>query len=188
MLNGDIVSLLFIIHICRHNTVLSVLAALWPPAWKGLTSWLSYVWCFLVWFVVFTFQYGVLGQVWYFIVSIPDRCFLLYFYLHFTSIALAKRRFSSGSTPSICPSVHPSVHNTFGVPSLCNPIFEGCWTETLFLFKMFRWRLACVVCNSKTFHFFIFKLYIMILHTMKMCTFYTMHIDKYYFHFWGVLN
>ena len=42
------------------------------PAGKGLTSWLS---CVFV-----TFPYGVLGQVWYLIVSIPDLCLLSYFY------------------------------------------------------------------------------------------------------------
>ena len=47
-----------------------------------------------------------------------------YFYLHHFS----ESRSSSGSTPSVCLfvrshvclSVHPSVRNTFGVPSLCN--------------------------------------------------------------------
>ena len=43
--------------------------ALWSPAGKGLTSWLSFVMsiCEFV-----TFQRGILGQVWYLIVSIPD--------------------------------------------------------------------------------------------------------------------
>ena len=44
---------------------------LWPPAGKGLTSWLS--------FVVSHFPIGILGQVWYLIVSIPDLCTLTYF-------------------------------------------------------------------------------------------------------------
>ena len=43
------------------------ICALWSPAGKGLTSWLS--------FVVST---GILGQVWYLIVSIPDLCTLTY--------------------------------------------------------------------------------------------------------------
>ena len=51
------------------------LAALWSPAGKGLSPWLSCVWCFLVFFV--TFPYGGLGQVCYLIVSIPDLCLLL---------------------------------------------------------------------------------------------------------------
>ena len=49
------------------------IAALWSPARKGLTSWLSCVCCFIV-FV--TFSCGVLGQVWYLIVSISDLCLL----------------------------------------------------------------------------------------------------------------
>ena len=38
---------------------------------KGLTSWLSFVVCH--------FPIGILGQVWYLIVSIPDLCTLAYF-------------------------------------------------------------------------------------------------------------
>ena len=43
---------------------------------KGLTSWLLFV-MFKCVFV--TFPCGILGQVWYLIVSIPDRCPLSYF-------------------------------------------------------------------------------------------------------------
>ena len=51
-------------------------AALWSPAWKGLTSWLS----FLMFNCVFViFLCGILGQVWYMIVSIPDLCHISYF-------------------------------------------------------------------------------------------------------------
>ena len=51
-----------------------LICALWSPAGKGLTSWLS--------FVVSSgkFPIGILGQVWYLIVSIPDLCTLSYFY------------------------------------------------------------------------------------------------------------
>ena len=49
------------------------ICALWSPAGKGLTSWLS--------FVVSDchFPIGILGQVWYLIVSIPDLSTLTYF-------------------------------------------------------------------------------------------------------------
>ena len=52
--------------------------ALWSPAGKGLTSCLSFVMsnCDVV-----TFPCGILGQVWYFIVLIPDLCHLSYFYV-----------------------------------------------------------------------------------------------------------
>ena len=52
------------------------IAALWLPAWKGLTSWLLFVMsnCDFV-----TFPCGILGQVWYLIVLIPDLCRLSYF-------------------------------------------------------------------------------------------------------------
>ena len=46
-------------------------AALWSPAGKGLTSWLSFV-VLICMFV--TFPFGILGQVWYLIVLIPDLC------------------------------------------------------------------------------------------------------------------
>ena len=54
-----------------------LIAALWSPAGKGLTSWLSFV--VLNWVVV-TFPFDILGQVWYLIVSIPDLCPLSYFH------------------------------------------------------------------------------------------------------------
>ena len=45
------------------------IAASWSPAGKGLTPWLSFV---MLNCVFVTFQCGILGQVWYLIVSIPD--------------------------------------------------------------------------------------------------------------------
>ena len=50
--------------------------ALWSPAGKGLTSWLAFVVsnCEFV-----TFPIGILGRVWFLIVSIPDLCTLTYF-------------------------------------------------------------------------------------------------------------
>ena len=53
------------------------IAALWSPAGNVLTSWLLFVMfdCVFV-----TFQCGILGQVWYLILSIPDLCHLSYFH------------------------------------------------------------------------------------------------------------
>ena len=53
-----------------------LIAALWSPVGKGLTSWLLFV-IFNCLFV--TFPCGILGQVWYLIVSITDLCPLFYF-------------------------------------------------------------------------------------------------------------
>ena len=52
------------------------ICALWSPVGKGLTSWLSFVVsnCEFV-----TFPCGILGQVWYLIVSILDHSTLTYF-------------------------------------------------------------------------------------------------------------
>ena len=52
------------------------IAALWSPAGKGLTSWLSFV---MFYCVFVTFPCGIFGQVWYLIVSIPDLCQLSFF-------------------------------------------------------------------------------------------------------------
>ena len=53
------------------------IAALWSPDGKGLTSWPLFV----MFNCVFdTFPCGILGQVWYLTVSIPDLCRLSYFY------------------------------------------------------------------------------------------------------------
>ena len=64
-------------YLCLVFVMLSRLfiAALWSPAGKGLTSWLLFV-MFNCVFV--TFPCGILGQVWYLIVSIPDLCLLSY--------------------------------------------------------------------------------------------------------------
>ena len=53
------------------------ICALWSPAGKGLTSWLS----FMVYNCEFvTFQLvSLVGQAWYLIVSIHDLCTLTYF-------------------------------------------------------------------------------------------------------------
>ena len=51
------------------------ICALWSPAGKGLTSWLSFV----LSSVNCHFPIGILGQVWYLIVSFPDLCNLTYF-------------------------------------------------------------------------------------------------------------
>ena len=49
------------------------ICALWSLAVKWLASWLSFVVSNCL------FPIGILGQVWYLIVSIPDLCTLTYF-------------------------------------------------------------------------------------------------------------
>ena len=58
------------------------ICALWSPAGKGLTSWLLFV----VSAVSLSLPFGILGQVWCLIVSIPDLCTLTYFVM--TNISL----------------------------------------------------------------------------------------------------
>ena len=67
-------------HMCYLGFVFAMLsrlfiAAFWAIAGKRLTSWLSFV-MFICVFV--TFPCGILGQVRYLIVSIPDLCRLSY--------------------------------------------------------------------------------------------------------------
>ena len=61
-------------HACpQHNKKNSIMS----PAGKGLASWLSFV---VLNCVVVTFPFGILGQVWYLIVSISDLCPISYFH------------------------------------------------------------------------------------------------------------
>ena len=62
-------SVLCLLSLCARLFI----CVLWPPAGKRLTSWLSFVVsnCEFV-----NFPIGILGQVWYLIVSIPDLCTL----------------------------------------------------------------------------------------------------------------
>ena len=66
-------------NLCLVFVMLSSLfiAALSSPAGKGLTSWLSIV---MLNCVFVTFLCGILGQMWYLIVSFPDLCRLSYFF------------------------------------------------------------------------------------------------------------
>ena len=68
-------------HLCYLCLVFAMLsrlfiAALWSPAWKGVTSWLLFV-MFNCVFV--TLPCGILGQVRYLIVSIADLFHISYF-------------------------------------------------------------------------------------------------------------
>ena len=72
-------------HLCLVFLMLSRLfiAVLWLPGGKGWTL-VGDVYCIFV-----TFPCGVLGQVWYLIVSLPDPCPLSYFYTHMTFMEIS---------------------------------------------------------------------------------------------------
>ena len=74
--------MLFVMLLCL------IIAALWSPAWKGMTSWLSFV---MFYCIFVTFPCGILGQVWYLIVSIPDLCHLSYFQTRKFGFVLSRR-------------------------------------------------------------------------------------------------
>ena len=64
-------AVLLVGHLCYFLLVFVMfsrlfIAALWSPAGKGLTSWLSFV---ILNYVLVTFLGSILGQVWYLIVS-----------------------------------------------------------------------------------------------------------------------
>ena len=75
-------------YLCLVFVMLSrLIAAFWSTEGKGLTSLLLFV-MFLM--ILLLFHFGILGQVWYLIVSIPDPCCLSYF----KSILKAKSYFT----------------------------------------------------------------------------------------------
>ena len=65
-------------YLCLVFVMLSrlLIVALWSPAGKGLTSWLL---CVMSYCDFVAFPFGILGQVWYSLVFIPDLCPLTYF-------------------------------------------------------------------------------------------------------------
>ena len=79
----------FVDHLCFSILCLLCIYAplficdLWSPAGKGLTSWPSFV---VSNFDFATFPIGILGQVWYFVASIPNLCTLTYFGLTLKAI------------------------------------------------------------------------------------------------------
>ena len=69
--------ILFVICVSLSYTVLSVPCSLVITCWERAD--LLALLCVIFSCVFVTFPYGVLGQVWYLILSIPDRCLLPYF-------------------------------------------------------------------------------------------------------------
>ena len=72
-------------------------------------------------------------------------------HLIFTCLALAKAGLVDLVGP-LCPSICPSVPNTLGVPSLCN-------------------------VQLKKFLYNLFKICLVIVHILKMCTSYFAHVS-----------
>ena len=60
----------------------------------------------------------------------------------------------------------------------------------IFSSEMLRGCLVCVIviCNSYSIHSCTFILYLMIVHTLKMCAFYFVHISFFFSNFLRVLN
>ena len=104
--NYDVSFLLFVFRVC-----LSSLTALWSPAGRGLTSWFL---CVVLSCIFVTFPSGVLGWLWYLIVSIPDLCLFLIFIAAVTSLIAScwvsprtqwrpwHKTFTGGTVPDVC--------------------------------------------------------------------------------------
>ena len=141
-------------------------------------------------------------------------CTSIFFFV--TSSAFCLRRFSeSGSSSGSTPSVRRPSATLYGcqVCVICNSkcfhsfvfklclmivhilkmcIFYLCTFHFFLIFDGFELRhfsikiaegcLVCVIWNSNSIHFFIFKHCIMIVHTLMMCTTYYVHVS-YFFHF-----
>ena len=77
--------MLFLSYVCYAFLCLCLLMRCGHLLGKG---WLLALVCDVLFWVCY-FPIGILGQVWYLIISIPDLCPLLYFYCMFTSNTFA---------------------------------------------------------------------------------------------------
>ena len=112
-------------HLCYLCLVFVMLSrlfitAMWSTTGKELASWPLFV-MFNCVFV--TFPCGILGQVWYLIVSIPDLCRLSYFHIGFRDTVISInhlytsgfriRTLASGEDPDEMPhdaAFHQGLH------------------------------------------------------------------------------
>ena len=69
--------LLSMFHVCLYYTIVSVPCTFVITCWKKTD--LSALLCVMCPCVFVTVTYGVLGKVWFLILSIPDLCLLLFF-------------------------------------------------------------------------------------------------------------
>ena len=93
--------ILFVICVLCH-TVFSVSCSLRSPDGKWLTSRLSCMGCFLVFFI---FLYDFLGKGWYLIARIPDICLL--FLIFYSNIIIV------GTFDMICYKMYSMVSKLF---------------------------------------------------------------------------
>ena len=104
--------LLFMFRVC--HAVFGVHCSLVVSWWKGLTSWLS---CVFV-----TFPCGVLCQVWYLILSIPDLSFRSYFSCDLAGRTPSGQAFSFSQSIQSLPNSHGYPLNTQKAIQYCGAI------------------------------------------------------------------
>ena len=121
-----------------------LICALWSPAGKWQTFWLSLA-VYNCEFV--TFHFGILGQVWYLIVSIPDLCTLTFF--DSIIVKLEDVRDTLKSLP-IGKAVGPDLINNQPLEELAQPLALP--LSDLFNFSLFYsgsvphiWKQAYVI-------------------------------------------
>ena len=78
--------------------------------------------------------------------------------------------------PNDCSHIE-DVHLLFCAGFINFLSFLGVLNLDNFSIPMLWGCLVCVICNSKSFHSFLFKLCLMIVHILKMCTFYFVHLS-----------
>ena len=83
--------------------------------------------------------------------------------------------FSSPLVPFTCVAI--AIAGLVVGPPCLSVCLSGRPSVTLYGFQV------CVICNSKSFHSFSFKLCLMNVHILKMCTSYFMHVSIFFFSF-----
>ena len=114
-----------LLYLCLVFVMLSPLfiADLWSPEGKWLTSWLLFV-LFIV--ILLNFPFGILGQVWYLIVLIPDPCCLSYYKTNYRLMQV--KSIEECSKGSILQYFRPSLGYPFVIKSLFGLFLSGRFT------------------------------------------------------------
>ena len=118
----SVLCLLCFVHVCLYVLCGHLLGKGWPLG--------SRLWC-LLW--VCHFPIGILGQVWYLIVSIPDLCTITYFYAYAIIVQTL--------ADQLLPQIFMEQFDT--LPIQCSRIEHACGSivQKHFLTKLQLWEL-----------------------------------------------
>ena len=73
------------------------------------------------------------------------------------------------------------MHLLFNARFIFSPHFLRVVERHFFPSEMLKGSLVCVLCDSNSFHSFVFKLCIMIIHILKICTSQFVHVSYFSF-------